>query len=43
MKALIDYIVTEPPEDSEGKVKFIYPYKSSEVVPNQCHPRPEKC
>jgi hypothetical protein len=32
VEALIDYVVTEPPEDSEGKVKFIYPYKSSEVV-----------
>jgi len=32
VQALIDYVVTEPPEDSEGKVKFIYPYKSSEVL-----------
>lgn len=32
VEALIDYVVTEPPEDSEGKVKFIYPYKSSEVL-----------
>ncbi len=43
VQALIDYVVTEPPEDSEGKVKFIYPYKSSEVVPNQRHPWPEQC
>mmetsp|Transcript_2494 Transcript_2494/g.3963 ORF Transcript_2494/g.3963 Transcript_2494/m.3963 type:complete len:603 (-) Transcript_2494:38-1846(-) len=32
VEALINYVVTEPPEDSEGKVKFIYPYKSSEVL-----------
>ena len=35
VEALIDYVVTEPPEDSEGKVKFIYPYKSSEVLTSQ--------
>ena len=37
VEALIDYVVTEPPEDSEGKVKIIYPYKSSEVI---FHPHP---
>lgn len=31
VQALIDYVVTEPAADSEDKVKFIYPYKSSEV------------
>ena len=32
VEALIDYVVTEPPENSEGKTKFIYPFKSSEVI-----------
>mmetsp|Transcript_6373 Transcript_6373/g.14944 ORF Transcript_6373/g.14944 Transcript_6373/m.14944 type:complete len:624 (-) Transcript_6373:68-1939(-) len=32
VQALIDYVVTEPAADSEDKVKFIYPYKSSEVL-----------
>jgi hypothetical protein len=31
VEALIDFVVKEPPVDNEGKVKFIYPYKSSEV------------
>lgn len=31
VKALIDYVVVEPPADSEDNEKFIYPYKASEV------------
>ena len=31
MARLIDYVVDDPPEDSEDKIKFIYPYKASEV------------
>eukprot|EP00282_Hemiselmis_andersenii_P023543 CAMPEP_0172010284 /NCGR_PEP_ID=MMETSP1041-20130122/7652_1 /TAXON_ID=464988 /ORGANISM="Hemiselmis andersenii, Strain CCMP439" /LENGTH=551 /DNA_ID=CAMNT_0012664643 /DNA_START=95 /DNA_END=1747 /DNA_ORIENTATION=+ len=32
VKALIDYVVDEPPEDGGDKEKFIYPYKASEVL-----------
>mmetsp|Transcript_18562 Transcript_18562/g.45586 ORF Transcript_18562/g.45586 Transcript_18562/m.45586 type:complete len:649 (-) Transcript_18562:1451-3397(-) len=38
LEALLHYIVDEPPADGEDKEKFIYPYKSSEVLATDLTP-----
>lgn len=32
VSALINYVVDDPPDGSEDKVGFIYPFNSSEVM-----------